>query len=220
MNDSPNNKLWYLKNLDLFKGIPEEEIMKLAERVEECSYNKDDMIYSPHDELNKIYVLKRGEVRLFHSINGKRIVFEVLGAGSIFGGIDFSNAKSSHFAQATHPSRVCIFNEEDFTNILRAKPEIMLKFIKKMTSKVHDLEERLKNRNYQAEELIYLELERLQEKRQQSLFGRFINKSNIHITHEELAELTGLNRVTVTRSIKRLKESGRISADKAGIQLM
>lgn len=61
------DKLWYLKNLDIFEGIPEDEMMQLAKKVQESSYNKDELIYSPEEALDSIYVVKRGEVRLYHS---------------------------------------------------------------------------------------------------------------------------------------------------------
>lgn len=211
-------KLWYLKNLDIFEGMSDEEVMQLAGKVEENQYQKDEMIYGPNEELRSIYIVKRGEVRLFHSQNGKRTVFEVLGPGSVFGGIHFDAQKSSHFAQATHPTRVCIFLEQDFLKVLKGKPEIMLRFMKKITGKMQEYEARLKDRGARAEELILRELSRLQEKRRRSLFGLW-NRSKVHITHEELAELTGLNRVTVTRSLKRLRESGQIEIEKSAIAI-
>ncbi len=214
-----DEKLWYLKNLDIFEGIPDDELMQLAGRVQECMFSKDEVIYSPNEALNSIYTVKRGEVRLYHSKNGKRMVFDVLGPGSVFGGIAFSSDKSTHFAQATHPTKVCIFTEQDFLAILQKRPELMLRFIKKMTSKIQDYEDRLKERADTAEENIMKALQSLQEKRSQSLFGRWAAKG-VHITHEELAELTGLNRVTVTRLLKRLKEAKKISVGRGGIELL
>ena len=214
-----NEKLWYLKNLDIFEGIPDDEIMRLAGRVQECMFSKDEMIYSPEELLNSIYVVKRGEVRLFHSKNGKRTVFDVLGPGSLFGGITFSSVKSTHFAQATHPTKVCIFSEEDYLSVLKKRPELMMRFIKKITSKVNEYETRLSRRSDTAEEIIMAELEHLQDKRRHSLFGIW-KRSRVYITHEELAELTGLNRVTVTRLLKKLRETGKITVERSGIDLL
>ncbi|MBT4384344.1 Crp/Fnr family transcriptional regulator [Candidatus Peregrinibacteria bacterium] len=214
-----NNKLWYLKNLDIFEGIPEDEMMELAGKVQECMFSKDELIYSPDEAIQSIYVVKRGEVRLYHSKNGKRNVFDVLGPGSLFGGIAFNSDKSTHFAQATHPTKVCIFSEQDFLGVLTKRPELMLRFIKKVTGKIQEYENRLKGRADSAEDVILTELTRLQEKRSQSLFGKW-KANGVHITHEELAELTGLNRVTVTRLLKRLKEQKKIATTKAGIELL
>ena len=217
---TPNEeKLWYLKNLDLLEGIPEEEIMQIASSVSECSFEKDEMIYGPQDTLDSIYTVKRGEVRLFHSNNGKRVVFDVLGAGSIFGGVNLSSEKSTHFAQATHPTKVCIFSEADFKKLIVSKPEIMLRFMKKITGRLREYEDRLNERTKPAETIILSELKNLQEKRRRTLFGKF-KANKIHITHEELAELTGLNRVTVTRGLKKLKENGKIASASSGIELV
>jgi CRP-like cAMP-binding protein len=218
MNEG-DNKLWYLKNLDIFEGVSDMEIMQIAKKVRECQYNKDELIYSPEDSLECIYMVKRGEVRLYHSKNGKRTVFDVLGPGSVFGGIRLSSEKSTHFAETTHPTKVCIFSESDFLEVLKVHPQLMLRFIEKITSKIEGYESRLKQRGDSAEDLIMNELRRLQKSRRRSLFGIF-KASNVHLTHEELAELTGLNRVTVTRSLKRLKEADRIKIGSSGIELM
>ena len=213
------DKLWYLKNLYMFEGLPEEEIMKLASSVDEVSYTKDEMIYREDDPLSSIYVVKRGEVRLYHEKNGKRNVFEVLGPGSMFGGIRLGAEISTHFAQATHPTRVCVFSEQDFMKVIQSRPDMMLRFMRKLTDKIQDYEARLASRHDTAEELIMAELMRLQESRARSLFGRF-RSPGVHITHESLAELTGLNRVTVTRLLKRLREQGRIKSSSAGIEIL
>ncbi len=214
-----NDKLWYLKNLDIFEGISDEEIMEIAGQVRECMFQKDDLIYTPEDTFCCIYVVKRGEVRLFHSREGKRQVFDVLGPGSLFGGIQFSHEKSTHFAEAVAVTKVCIFTEENFQKILQKKPEIMMRFMRKMTDKIQGYEDRLKDRGESADETIVRELHRLRDTRGRSLFGIW-KPSSVHVTHEELAELTGLNRVTVTRSLKRLKEDGRIQSTRGGIELL
>jgi CRP-like cAMP-binding protein len=215
-----SDTLWYLKNLDIFEGVSDEEIMSIASEIEECQYPKDEMIYCPQDDLGRIFVVKRGEVRLYHSKEGKRTVFDVLGPGSLFGGIRLNSQKSTHFAQATLPTKVCIFKEKVFLDILRAKPEIMLRFMKKITTKMHEYEERLEQRSDSAREVVLKELLRLQDKRQDSLFGRFKKSSKVYITHEGLAELTGLNRVTVTRVLKSLKESGDLIIGRGGVELL
>jgi CRP/FNR family transcriptional regulator, cyclic AMP receptor protein len=219
-NINPSDgKLWYLKNLDLFAGVPEEEIMEIAERIREKDFGKDEMIYMPSDPLEVIYFVKRGEVRLYHSRDGKRTVFDVLGPGSIFGGVTLEPEESTHFAQATHPTKVCIFPEKEFLAVLQKKPELMMRFIRKMNERIREYEDRLKHRTDTAEEQILGELKKLQDRRSRTLFGRIKNQG-VHITHEELAELTGLNRVTVTRTLKKLKEQDKITVTTTGIKVI
>ena len=95
----------------------------------------------------------------------------------------------------------------------------MLRFMKKITQRLREYEDRLNERTKTADEIILSELKHLQEKRRNTLFGKF-KANKIHITHEELAELTGLNRVTVTRALKKLREGGRIDTATSGIELL
>ena len=69
--DSQNDKVWYLKQIDLFAGIPDEEIMQIAQKVVEKKCRKKELLYTPFDSNDSICMLKKGEVTLYHSHYGK-----------------------------------------------------------------------------------------------------------------------------------------------------
>jgi len=54
-----SDKLWYLKQIDLLVGISDEEIMSIANKVEERKCAKKELIYSPEETGDMIYVLKK-----------------------------------------------------------------------------------------------------------------------------------------------------------------
>lgn len=44
------DKIWYLKQIDLFSGIKDSEIMQIANRMIERKCRKKELLYSPFDD--------------------------------------------------------------------------------------------------------------------------------------------------------------------------
>ena len=214
-----SQKLWYLKNIDVFEGISEEEMKRFSEKIREQDFEPNQVIYTPHQKVSLVYLLKRGEVRLYHSFNGKKVVFDVLGPGSIFGEVGFHDPTVGHFAEASFPTHLCMLRQEDFLEFLKQHPERLLMVLSRLSLRIRELEERLRDRERAGEDLILEELKKLKEKRRNSLFGRF-KPGRVHITHEQLAELTGLNRVTVTRLLHRLVRKRKLALERSGIEVL
>jgi CRP-like cAMP-binding protein len=208
-----NENMWALKDLDIYEGIPESELCVIAPGAFEKTYSKDVQLYSPHEPVGYIFVVKRGEVILYHSKEGKRAVFDVLGPGSVFGTFDAANKTPNHFAQTTKNTLLCVTPVEEFLKIVSRHPEIMLRLMQRMAMRINDYEQKIRSSIDTASEKVYFELVRLKDKKQKSILGK-IMPIPLQVTHEQIAELTNLNRVTVTRSIKKLKNAGLITVDK------
>jgi len=140
----------------------------------------------------------------------------VLKPGSIFGNISFNEGKNTHFAEATEDTYVCIFNVDDFMKIIQAKPQIMMKLLKVMSIRLQEYENRLKSGLYDAKEKILHHLAIIEEKNRKKFLNKLLSKKVYHITHEQLANHTGLTRETVTRAIQDLKKAGVIETNEEG----
>ncbi|PIZ70618.1 hypothetical protein COY07_06395 [Candidatus Peregrinibacteria bacterium CG_4_10_14_0_2_um_filter_43_11] len=204
---------WALKNLNLYENIPEEEFCTIAPNATDKKYEKNAHVYTPHEPDGRIYMVHRGEVILYHAKEGKRSVFDTLGPGSVFGSFDPENPTPNHFAVTTKETILCTTPVEEFLKIISHHPEAMLRLMQKMAIRIHDYEQKIKNNIEVASERVYQELSRLKEKKQRSISGRTM-PIPLQATHEQIAELTNLNRVTVTRSIQQLKKQGLIRIEK------
>ncbi len=216
MTAAKDDKMWFLKNLDIYSGVSEKTLCQLAPTSFEEKYRKGTQIYTPHQKDHNIYALKHGEVILYHSKDGKRAIFDSLGPGSVFGTFDADQELPTHFAETTKSTLLCVTPLDEFLKIIQHRPELMLNLMQNMAQRIQDYETKIRSNIETASERVYSELERLQKKRQLSFVGKFIPVP-LQITHEKLAEHTNLNRVTVTRSLKRLKEEGLISINDKGV---
>ncbi len=216
MTQQNDPKMWFLKDVNIYEGISEKVHCKLAPNSYEEGMTRATQIYTPHEANQNIYVIKYGEVILYHAKNGKRSIFDTLGPGSVFGTFDPKQEKPTHFAETTKRSMICVTPLDEFQKIIHHHPEMMLNLMQNMAHRLQDYETKMRSNIETASERVYSELERLQKKKQFSLIGKFM-PIPLQITHEKLAQHTNLNRVTVTRSLKKLKENGLISIDKKGI---
>lgn len=209
-------KAWYISHIDIFEGIPDMEIMQIAEKVQDHRCTSPMHLYSPHDGLDRnVFLLKEGEVVLYHSRDGKRTIFDVLGPGSLFGNFLPNAEGATHFAEALPGSRICILTPEDFQKVVAKHPEVLTRLLQKLSSRLHDYEQKLKLDTGSALEKVLGELRRYSRKKRNP-FALLSKDMPLALSHEKIGELTGLNRVTVTRTIKLLKLQGDIEVDDKG----
>jgi CRP/FNR family transcriptional regulator len=207
-----NETFWHLKNFKFFSQIPEKDVMKIVGETLMEKYSRGESIYQRGDSTQRIYVIKKGEVLLYHHVRGKKAIFDVLGPGSIFGGLSLQKEIYTHSAEAGTNSQICHFSQKAFLNVLAAHPHVILQFVQEVSEKLKNYEERIQNGKKTAKELLFQELIHLNDVRKKGFFGMI--QRPLIITHEELAIRTGMNRVTVTREMKNLQKEGKISIDK------
>lgn len=208
------DKVWYIQNLDVFEGIPKEEIMRLSKCARDETTENKTLLYVPNEDQPNIYLVKSGEVSLYHTRDGKRSVFDVVGPGGLFGNFSTDSQLSTHFAEAIAGTRTCRFSVEDFLNIVSAHPQVMLRTLSRLSERISDYEQKMSSNSAIAKEKILQELERYRGKRNNSFFGNLFEDNGLKLTHEKIAQLTGLNRVTVTRALQELRDDGKITIDK------
>lgn len=170
---------------------------QLIER--ECSFN--EILYTPHDLAETVYILKRGQVTLYHSHKGKKKVINTLYPGDLWGAVRLGKGSNyTHFAQADSDSLICMMPIQDFLHILQSKPEIMLKFLEQISEKLHYYEQSLKGPLLNAEEKVLAFIER--HEKSQNLWNKILHRKP---THDYIAAQTGLARETVSRILNKNK---------------
>lgn len=204
------NKLNYISNLDILAGIPSEEIMQLCTQVRDETFDVRYVLYTPTDQLKHIYLVKKGEVLLYHMHNGRKSIFDTILPGDVFGNFSTAEYEAGHFAEATGGTRVCTIPVSDYLKLMGAYPEVMLRTIQTLSDRLHDYESKISMCPVPAKDKVLQELGRYSKKRRQSLLQK-LTQSEVKLTHQKIADLTGLNRVTVTRALQELSADGFVA---------
>ena len=216
----PRPPLWYLTNVELFAGITEQEMMDLISGMLDREYESKEFLYTPHDRVENVYILKDGEVTLYQSVDGKQIVLDVLKPGAVFGNIGFDPESSEgHYAEVSQKSYICTLPHNYFLQILQKRPDIALGALKVMNKRLSQYQSQIRALSaLQARDRILATIRLLNEKEDKSILPEVLRRPT-KITHEKLGNMTGLTRETVTKQLKDLETEGLIQAEKKHIRL-
>lgn len=201
------NLFWYLKNVDLFQGLEAAELREVAALINERTCHKKQLLYTPHEKTEEIYILKKGEITLYTSKNGKRFILDVLGPNSIFGSLAPRFNAIDHFAEVTEEAYLCVISLERFSQLIGQKPQILLNLLNILASQVNECQNRLTISTLTAEEKVTACLKSREQRGGSRLLEWFPRRK---LTHAKIAEQTGLSRETVSRTISRLRKEGKL----------
>lgn len=216
----PRPPLWYLKNVELFQGLSEEEMMELLEGMLHGQYDSKEFLYTPDEAVENVYILKEGEVTLYKSIDGKTIILDVLKPGAVFGNIGFSpDSGEKHFAQITQKAFICTLPKNFFLQIIQKRPDIALQALRVLSKRVSQYEMQIRTLSaLQAKDRILATIHLLNEKEERSILPPILRTAT-KITHEKLGNMTGLTRETVTKQLSELEKEGLVNIKKKQITL-
>lgn len=200
-----------LRNKNSFCNLKEENLKILDSFKITNAYPKGSTLYMQGQNTNGVYILCQGRVKLSTcSKDGKVIILHIAEAGEVLG---LSSAVSStpHLATAEvlESCQVNFIKKEDFLNFLRQNSEAALSVVKQL------------GQNYQNAyfQICSLGLSNSVADRLAALFltwckSGYESQERVHLkisyTHEEIAQMIGTSRETVTRLLKDFKERNLI----------
>lgn len=158
---------------------------------------------------NYIYIILEGELnQVMYSRNGDEIIFYRITEGSIFGEIDFFDKNRTFVVnKAVTNCKISIVNREVVESKLKEEPKIYEHFLMSIVIKYRMI--MLELANFQFNDAIG----KLADFFTRLYYTENINEKNnisIVLTHEEIANRVGLNRITVTNGMKLFKEKNLI----------
>ena len=183
-----------------------------------CS--KGQILYSQEDRAEVLFLLKRGRVQLYRlTPAGKRLDLTTLKPGTFFGEMPLVGETLRHtFAEAVEDALICVMSRSDIERLMRTRSEVALRMIEVLSRRLALCESRLEEMAYRSVPArIAAVLLRLTQ-------GQ--NGEVVSITHQELGDMIGALRESVTKVLddfqrEGLVELGRgriILSDVAGLQ--
>ena len=216
MDHSQNipNKLWYLKHIHLFDGISPSEMQEMEKITRMEEVKKRQPLYLPGDPSSSVYLLKRGRVKIANTApNGKEVTFEILEAGDVFGELDvLQDAPRSTSAETLDDALICVIPRKDFDQYLAMHPTVMFKLTKLIGL-------RLKKVQSRVEDLVFRDVPaRLAHllsdlSKTEGVADKQGIRLKAKLTHQEMANLIGCSRETVSTTMGQFRDQGLIQMD-------
>lgn len=175
-------------------------------------YPKGATIFNEGYPSNGVYMLCHGRVKLTTcSRDGKVIILRVAEPGEVLG---LSAVVSDCFYKATaeviEPCQVNFIRKEDFLRLLEQNAEVSLSAVRQLSHNYHSAYVQIRSFGLStsvADKLAKLILGWCQGR--ESREGKIFLK--IYYTHEEIAEMIGTSRETVSRALKDFRERNLVT---------
>lgn len=210
--------IWCLSKVNIIRELPQALIRRLAEMASKREFSKGELVFGPYDTEERIFVVREGEVEIYQlSPEGKKVIIDILVPGNIFGNTSFSSKpliEANDFAVARSKVTLCVFRKPDFINVLETMPQLAMGLIEEISRKLNEAAGRIKDLALSdATTRLISELMRFARRVGSETDDKVV--MGIKLTHEELAEMTGVTRETVSRMLKKLRQDEIVYLDKS-----
>lgn len=127
-------KLELLKNVDLFRGFPQETIRSLAENCKEVVLPEDEILFEEGQMEKAMYIVLFGELLVYKL--KKQIA--LLGPGQYVGEMSLIESKTRSASARAISEEVLLIeiNEEIFNTYFVSQPKVLLTLMKTLSSRV------------------------------------------------------------------------------------
>ena len=195
---------------DLFRGMEEADKNRIIPLFTERRFPGGGTVFERGDSGDALFIVKEGLVKLVsHSGRGTETILHLLPPGSIFGEILFSEEKRAFTALAGKKSVVAGLPKETLARLLSTIPAFSVNFIRILSQRLAKVEKEHAGfgHTWSYHRLAKTLLLLAEEHGFKTPKGTTIA---VRLTHEELANLIGTTRETVTTQLGRFRRMGMV----------
>jgi CRP/FNR family cyclic AMP-dependent transcriptional regulator len=208
------NKEIVLRKTPLFAGLTEAEMRALCSRVSKRHFNRGESLFNEGDPCSGLFLVASGKIRIFKlSPGGREQVLAIEGPGSSFAELPvFDGGNYPASASAVEDAEVLFVSRKDFQNYCREHPEVALKVIAVVGSRLRRLVGIIEDLSFTTvrQRLISLLLRLAEHAGTSTKQGVRVELTK---THQDLAAELGTVRELVSRNLSRLQAEEFLEVD-------
>ena len=212
--------VWCMSEVDIFADLDDAEMAAIASAAPMRRFAPGELLYSPPQPMETLFILKEGRVRIFRvSADGRALTTAILTPGTIFGEMLLVGQQMhDNFAEALDKVTVCVMNRADVQRFLLSDARIAARISEILGNRVSQLERRLSDTVFKSvPQRIASTLCLLADKEPRRLLGRGIQ---IQLTHEQVAALAGTSRETTTKILNEYAEQGLVHLGRGRVTIV
>src|SRR5882672_10464851 len=189
--------LWYVKKIPLFQDVSHDTIHKLVQCVELKEVRRRQVIYLPGDPGQAVFFVNGGRVKISKvTRDGKELTLAYRGPGEIFGElVMIDGGPREEMAEAMENALITEIDRAEFEKIVQKEGVIGFRLTKIVAQRRRDVENKI-------EQLIFKDVDDSR--------GTLVS---LKITHQEMANLIGSTRETVSLTLSQFKRKGLIQTE-------
>ncbi len=207
-----------LKNNPYFNNLSNSELIELEEIINIQNYDKNEIIFFEGEQGQGLFFIIDGKVKLVKMTkNGGEQILHILKRGEVFAEVVlFDKGQYPATAVALEESKIGLIKHEKMDELIQKKPQIAIKLLKVMSKRLRRAQEKIRNFGLKnaasrlASIIIYLMDEHGQKENNQITI-------NLPLTQEELSNMAGVSRETISRILTEFEEKGFIDVGRKQI---
>lgn len=209
-----SGKAAFLSDTDIFRDLSSQELEELDRMTAMSTCRRGKVFYTPGETGEVLFILKRGRVNLYRiNPDGKKLVTSTIGAGTVFGEMSLV-AQGMHdtFAEAAEECTLCVMSRSDVEHLLLSKPRVALRFMEMIAARLKDVESRMETVAFKSVPTrIATFLLQLANDDTGKIEG---------VSHQDLADMVGTYRETVTRILNEFRTQGYIELGRLNVAIL
>ncbi|WP_240041253.1 Crp/Fnr family transcriptional regulator [Paenibacillus ginsengarvi] len=201
-----------IRNIPLFQDLSEEELRGISDLFRERKYSKHSIVFFEGDPGEELFIIKSGTVKIYKIDNTKQITLALFRSGDFFGEMSLmqkDGVRSAH-AETLEPSVFYTLRRTTFNEFMVRTPSLCMRLLE-MTM------DRLRGANEQIHALTFLDVRtrilkavfQLSQEYGESETDKVL--ISIKLTHQEIANMVGTVRESVTKVLQELQDDRVIS---------
>lgn len=204
---------------DIFRDLDPRQRAEIDRYASGGIYPAGQIFHSPNDGGEQIFLLRSGRVRIYKlSPEGRALTLMILEPVTVFGEMALlGQAPHDTFAEAMTECVIGLIGRDTMRGILERHPAVALAFMELMGRRLRAMEQKLADIAFKSvpQRLVSVLLSLAAG----SGAGGAAPPALVRYTHQQLADMIGSYRETVTKAIGDLREAGLIRIDDDAIIL-
>lgn len=200
-----------MRRVPLFAVLSSEEMSEVQRIIVQREYKKGEFIIHPLKVMQCLFIINKGKVKVIRpNSDGKEQILYVLTVGDFFGEQAlFGQMSKDIIVEALEDSGICTISKAQFQALLQQMPQIALKMIEVMSSRLTKMEELVESLGINSvDKRVFDLIEEYSLK-----FGRKTEQGiliQLPLSREEMANHLGITRETISRKLAKYQDEGKI----------
>ena len=203
-----------LRRTPLFASLTDDETQALRRRVSSKHYDRGELLFSEGDACGGLFIVGKGKIRIFKlSPSGREQTLAMEGPGSSFAELPvFDGGNYPASAAASEDAEVLFISRKDFQDFCREHPEVGLKVIAVVGSRLRRLVGIIEDLSFTTvrQRLVALILRLAHTSTTRSSQGVHVELTK---SQQDLAAELGSVRELISRNLGRLQAEGYVNVN-------
>ncbi|MFD0715328.1 Crp/Fnr family transcriptional regulator [Paenibacillus sp. GCM10027626] len=205
----------FLRDFPFFDNLDEESLGKIAKFILKRKYDKGTNIFLEEDQGDELYFIESGLVQIYRLNEAREIILSLLKEGDFFGEMAVLEDEQvrSASAKTVEKTTLYVLKRRDFDWLMSSNPDIAINILKTALTRLRRANELITDLTvHDARARIARGLLRLIEMHGvHTAEGILIN---MKLTHQQIADMTGTVRETVTKVMSDLQLQQIVAVEK------